>query len=202
MGYDQPIEGRGPISGYAFYYRNDPNFIRTNLTLRLAIAPVFIDSELGFIGGKETDWSLGLAGGGFADSYAEIRRGKFLEPESFTGHGGEVSFGFYQRFNPNQIMPFSGIAKLGTHYSTYSRDSDTDPAFVLPKDRASIFLRTGFRLGGVEPTIFPRLGAELSVWYEVQFRTQSGTYGYGDRKIQVTLINSGGGLCSSTLCRN
>ena len=38
FGYDQPLQGRGPLSGYAFYYYNEPGFIRTNLTLRLALA--------------------------------------------------------------------------------------------------------------------------------------------------------------------
>ena len=30
FGYDQPLQGRGPLSGYAFYYYNEPGFIRTN----------------------------------------------------------------------------------------------------------------------------------------------------------------------------
>ena len=70
LGYNQPLQGRGPISGYAFFYWNQPNFLQTNLTLRLAVAPVYLDSELG-IGhalGAHTDLALGLAGGGFADS--------------------------------------------------------------------------------------------------------------------------------------
>ena len=33
LGYNQPLEGRGPIAGYAYYYHNEPGFIRTNLTL-------------------------------------------------------------------------------------------------------------------------------------------------------------------------
>src|SRR5437879_3547661 len=30
LGYNQPIQGRGPLSGYAFYYFNEPGFIQTN----------------------------------------------------------------------------------------------------------------------------------------------------------------------------
>src|SRR4029077_9563929 len=91
FGYNQPTEGREPLSGYAYYYHNDPNFMRTNLTLRLAVAPTYLDSELGFSHalGPETDLAIGLAGGGFADSYNEIRGGKWLKEESFDGHGGE-----------------------------------------------------------------------------------------------------------------
>src|SRR3954469_13178115 len=50
LGYNQPLEGRAPISGYGFFYYNNPDFINTNMVLRLAIAPVYVDSELGFKG--------------------------------------------------------------------------------------------------------------------------------------------------------
>jgi len=64
LGYDQPFEGRSPIGAYAFYYHNQPDFLRTNVTLRLAVAPVYLDSELGFTGllGPNTDVGIGLAG--------------------------------------------------------------------------------------------------------------------------------------------
>ncbi len=187
LGYNLPLEGKGPISAYAFYYRNDPGFLRTNLTLRLAIAPIYIDSELG-IGqalGPATDLAFGLAGGGFADSYFEVRGGKLYKDESFTGHGGEFSISLYHCFNPTQLIPLNAVVRLSPHYSTYQEDSRTDPKFVLPEDRSSLNLRAGFRLGGKEPKMFPDLGLELSAWYEGQFRTASGKYGFdGDRRVE------------------
>ena len=77
LGYNQAMEGHAPFAGYAYYYHNQPDFLRTNLTLRLAIAPVYLDSELGFVNGlgPQTDFAIGLAGGGFADGYNEIRGG-------------------------------------------------------------------------------------------------------------------------------
>src|ERR1035441_3056196 len=119
FGYNQPTEGREPLSGYAFYYHNDPDFLRTNLTLRLAVAPTYLDSELGFghALGPETDLALGLAGGGFADSYNEIRSGKWIEGESFAGYGGELSGGVYHLFNPRQLIPLNlvgdGAGQIG-----------------------------------------------------------------------------------------
>src|SRR5437764_14714350 len=72
LGYNLPLEGSGPINAYAFYYLNLPQFVHTNLTLRLAVAPVYMDSELGFARalGEYTDLGVGLAGGGFADTYS------------------------------------------------------------------------------------------------------------------------------------
>ena len=102
LGYNQPVEGHAPFAGYAFYYHNEPDFLRTNLTLRLAVAPVYLDSELGFVHGlgPNTDFGLGLAGGGFADSYDEIRGGTYYPGESFDGHSAEISASIYHLFNP------------------------------------------------------------------------------------------------------
>jgi hypothetical protein len=185
LGYNQPLEGHGPISGYLFYFRNDPGFLQhSNLTLRLAVAPIYIDSELGFSSalGEKTDLAIGLAGGGFADSYWEVRRGKMIDAESFTGHGGEVSVSIYHLFNPNQIIPFNAVLRLSSHYSTYERDAKTAPKFVLPGDRDTVNLRAGLRWGGREPTTFPHLAMEVSGWYEGQLRSESGSYGINSQR--------------------
>ncbi|HZL80015.1 MAG TPA: hypothetical protein VFC17_14360, partial [Candidatus Limnocylindrales bacterium] len=113
IGYNQPLEGRAPLAGYAFYYHNQPDFLRTNLTLRVALAPVYLDSELGFVHGlgPNTDFAIGAAGGGFADSYNEIRGGKWIEGESFDGHGGEISASVYHLFNPQDRIPLNFVLR-------------------------------------------------------------------------------------------
>lgn len=188
LGYNAALQGRAPLSGYAFFYHNDPDFIRTNLTLRVALAPVYLDSELG-IGqalSDRTDLGIGLAGGGFADSYSEIRGGKFLQEESFTGHGGEVSLSVYHRFNPSQEIPLNLVMRGSVHHSLYARDNETDPAFQIPDDRTAFTVRSGLRWGGVEPTPFPALAMEVSAWYEGSFRTPSRVYGFGgDRRVEA-----------------
>jgi hypothetical protein len=192
FGYNASFEGHAPLAAYAFYYRNKPHFYRTNLTLRLAVAPTYIDSELGIrqAVADDTDLGIGLAGGGFADSYDEIRSGVFLPKESFVGHGAETSLSVYHCFNPSSIIPLNGVIRGSVHYSWFNRDSDTDDTFVLPDDRATVALRTGLRWGGKEPTLFPSLAMELSIWYEGQFRSGSGMYGIPgaggalDRRVQ------------------
>jgi hypothetical protein len=181
VGYNQPLTGKGPIAGYAFYYRNDPGFLRTNWTLRLAVAPVYVDSELGIHQalGPNTDLGLGLAGGGFADTYSEVRRGRFIEEESFTGHGGEVSASAYHHFNPAQMIPLYGIVRAAGHYTVFSRDSDTHRDFVIPPNRMNYAFRAGLRWGGSEPFMQPALGMEISTWYELRLRSESGPYGFG-----------------------
>lgn len=188
LGYNQALEGHQPISGYAFFYYNQPSFLHdTNLTLRLAIAPVYLDSEIGFshLLGPYTDFGLGLAGGGYADTYNEVHQGKFLPEESFTGHGANGSANIYHLFNPDQQIPLNGVLRGEAHYANYLRDDTTAANFVLPKDRTSFEIRAGLRWGGKEPLVSPDLGMELSAWYEGQFRLNSGDYGIaGDRHVE------------------
>ncbi len=192
LGYNQPLEGQAPLSGYAFYYYNRPNFLEnSNLTLRLAIAPVYIDSELGIsrLLGEHTDFGLGLAGGGFADSYAEVREGQYLQSESFDGNGATLSGNIYHLFNPNQMIPLNGVLRGELHYVNYVRNDSTASTFELPRNGTSLNVRTGFRLGGKEPVLIPNLALELSAWYEGEFRQNSGEYGFptgsmmGDREV-------------------
>jgi hypothetical protein len=186
FGYNQPIEGREPLAAYAYYYHNDPDFFRTNLTLRIALAPTYLDSELGLAQalGPQTDLGIGLAGGGFADNYNEIRGGKWIEDESFDGFGGELSTSLYHLFDPGKLIPLNLVVRGAFHYSAYARD-ETAANFQLPDDGADFSFRTGLRFGGIEPTLFPDLAMELAVWYEGQFRTDSGSYGFnGDRQIE------------------
>jgi hypothetical protein len=186
FGYNQPVEGRAPVAGYAFFYHNQPDFLRTNTTLRIAVAPTYLDSELGLANalGPNTDLGLGLAGGGFADSYNEMRSGKWINTESFDGYGGEVSGNVYHLFNPGQLIPLNLVFHEAVHYTTYGRN-DTAANFQLPGDGTTFITRAGLRWGGIEPTLFPELAMELSAWYEGEFRTADGSYGYnGDRTMQ------------------
>ena len=162
LGYNQPIQGRAPISGYGFYYLNEPHFPRTNLTLRLAVAPVYLDSELGFSHalGPQTDLGVGLAGGGFADTYSEIRQGKYLRGESFTGHGAEISSSVYHLFNPADQVPLYGVVRAAFHYSFYEEDRHTAENFVVPEDQPLYRVRTGLRWGGHEPLMLTELALE------------------------------------------
>src|SRR6266567_1412684 len=180
LGYNVPLQGHPPQSGYAFYYLNKPDAFTTNLTLRLAVAPTYLDSEVGlshFLG-PNTDLGIGLAGGGFADNYPEIRSGRFLPEESFTGYGGELSASIYHLFNPGKQIPLYGLIRGIVHYSVYDRDKETSSDFEIPDDHGTYSVRTGLRWGGREPTLFPSLAMELSIWYQGEFRSESQTYGF------------------------
>jgi hypothetical protein len=179
-GYNQPLEGHPPpLAGYGFYYLNEPGFLRTNLTLRLAVAPTYLDSELGISGvlDPHTDLGLHLAGGGFADTYEEIRQGAYRPAESFYGHSVEGGAALYHLFNPGAMIPLNGLLRGTAHFSAYEGMDDTPSDFHVAPNHETFSLRTGLRWGGREPVLFPELAMELSIWYEGQFRSTSGAYG-------------------------
>ena len=188
VGYNGAFEGHQPFSGYVFFYHNQPDFLQnTNLTLRAALAPTYVDSELGISHGMgpNTDLGIGAAGGAFGDSYNEIRGGIYYPAESFDGYGGQGSFSIYHLFDPGRLIPLDLVLRGTAHYVAYERNSDTGPTFRVPENYLDGSVRAGLRFGGVEPTLFPALAMELSVWYEGHVRSDPSSYGYnGDRQVK------------------
>lgn len=186
LGADQTLSGQGPQSIYAYYYYNNPAFLRTNVAIRLAIAPVYFDGEIGFRDVlPQTDVGLGINGGGFGENYYEMRQGYFLKNESFDGNGGGVSLNIYRRINPTYFIPLNLVLQGGPHYSSYARTGKTDSQFEIPGGRFSGFARAGLRFAGKEPTLYTDLAMELSVWFERQWRFDDQTYGFGaDRRVE------------------
>ncbi len=199
VGYNQPIQGKAPFAGYAFYYHNEPGFVRPNWTLRAAVAPVYGDFELAFgeLISPQTDLAVGLAGGGFADNYAEIRGGSWRREESFSSHAGEVNSSVYHRFNPLPDgaspkslleVPLQGVLRVGFRESLFSRNTRTAASFDIPEDLPTGFVRAGLRWGGREPLMRPDVAVELSAWYQGQARFAAGDYGFGgDRSVQPSV---------------
>jgi hypothetical protein len=187
-GFSQSVQGASPVAAYGYYYLNEPDFFRTNITLRLALAPVYVDSEVGLVGllGPNTDLGIGVAGGGYADNYYEFEGGKYLPEQSFTGNSAETSASLYHLFDPGKRIPLFGVLRLKEHYSFYQGSDELAPGFVLPHDHSSFDWRVGLRFGGREPLLTPALAMELSAWYEGQFRSASGPYGFdGDRVLKA-----------------
>ena len=156
LGYNGALEGHQPISAYAFYYLNAPDYPGTNLTTRLAVAPTYLDSELGIrhVLGENTDLGIGLAGGAFEDDYWDIHQGEYDPSQSFTGYGAGVSLSLYHLFNPGQMIPLYGLVRGIAYYSTYERNDTTASNFQLPPDHGTFSVRTGLPLYVAARTFF------------------------------------------------
>jgi hypothetical protein len=186
LGYDQPLTGKGPQGVYAYYYYNNPDLYNTNVDLRLAIAPAYVDGELGFkqLISPTTDVGLGFNGGAFGANYYEVRQGRYYQNESFDGSGGGAALSVYQLLNPGMLIPINVVARGGIRDSTYTDTSDTADNFALPANQVVGYTREGIRVAGKEPVLYPDLGLELSVWFERDWRLDSQEYGFdNDRSI-------------------
>src|SRR5450432_4778959 len=137
LGYDEPLKGQGPQAVYAYYYYNNPDFFNTNTALRLAIAPAYVDGEVGFkhLLSPYTDVGLGFNGGLFGANYYEVRQGQYYKSESFNGDGGGVSVSVYQLLNPGMLIPVSLVARGGVRDATYTDTSETANNFALPANQ-------------------------------------------------------------------
>jgi hypothetical protein len=186
LGYDQPINGQGPQGVYAYYYYNRPDFINTNIALRLAIAPLYVDGELGFkhLLSPYTDVGLGFNGGLLGANYYEVQQGNYVKKESFDGSGGGAALSVYQLLNPGMLIPINIVARGGMRDTAYTDTDQTAGNFALPANQVVGFTRAGIRVAGKEPVLYPDLGLELSAWFERQWRLDSQNYGYAnDRSI-------------------
>src|SRR6185369_12859581 len=97
-----------------------------------------------------------------------------------------ISASLYHLFNPEDRIPLNLILRGTVHHSLFESSGDTASSFELPHERTEFTLRSGLRWGGVEPTLFPPLAMELSLWYEGQYRTDARRYGFNnDRKVEL-----------------
>jgi hypothetical protein len=191
LGYDQPLTGQGPQGVYAYYYYNTPELFNTNTALRLAVAPAYVDGELGFkhVFSPYTDVGLGFYGGLFGANYYEVRQGNYVKSESFDGSGGGACLSVYQLLNPGMLIPVSAVARGGLRDSTYTDTSDTAGNFTLPGNQIMGYTRAGIRVAGKEPVLHPDLGLELSAWFERQWRLDRQDYGFSDDRSISSDVN-------------
>ena len=186
-GFDQPLAGHAPLGMYLFYYLSRPQFGDADHALRVALSPTYLDGEWAIRDalGAHTDFAVGVFGGGFDSDYDEIRHGRWVREESFTGHDGGVEARVYHLFNPGERIPLNGILQGSFRYVAYLRDSRNPPDFAIPADQPVARVRAGLRFGGIAPVLAPDLAAELSAWYEGEARLDAGPYGFGgDRSVQ------------------
>jgi hypothetical protein len=186
LGYDQPLAGHGPQAEYAYYYYNTPDFLSPDIALRMAIAPAYLDSELGFkhLLSPYTDMGFGLSGGAFGDNFYDVRQGNYLESQSFYGSGGGSSVSIYQLLDPGLKIPLNLVARGGFHYASYFATPETSPKFKLPEDQVDAYTLIGVRFAGNQPVLYPALGLELSAWFQRERHFDDDTYGFdNDRRI-------------------
>ena len=183
-GYEQGFLQPGPKSPYVYLYVNRPNIHNSSATLRMALAPVYLDTELGIrkAFGDFADAGIGFSGGGWAFGQTEVFRGDEKRGEEFVGHGGGPSVSLYPHFGNLGPAPLNGVLRVSGTYADYRRSRSTAPQFALPDNEWTAAFRAGLRYGGQPPGLDRAPAGEASVWVERRQREHSVAYGYnGDR---------------------
>jgi hypothetical protein len=184
-GLETPMNGNGPLTGYAYLFLTRPHFLDKDLYLRLVIPPGYFISELVLDHWPSQNAALGLgfSGGLWADSQSEFRDGGYEKQESFSGHSIGPTLAYYLR-GPKMfgLLPLEAQARATFKYVWYDRSDDTLDRFRLPENTQIYEGRAGIRLGGVPPELFPDGAAELSIWHAVGYRDKAGSYGLPERR--------------------
>ena len=99
VGAEAPLQGNGPLTGYAYVFLTRPHFLAEHVYLRAIISPVYATGELIRDHWPTTHSALGfgLGGGLFAASHASFREGRFDKEVSFSGHTAEATLAYYLR---------------------------------------------------------------------------------------------------------
>jgi hypothetical protein len=123
----------------------------------------------------------------YANNYNDVAGGHYYKDQSFEGNAIGGSASIYHLFNPDDRIPLNGVLRASVNYHDFNTTDSTAKNFVLPDNQPFITYRAGLRWGGKEPYLAPTLGMELSAWYELEQRTQSGSYGFAnDRRLEST----------------
>jgi hypothetical protein len=183
VGTEAGLKGNVPLTGYAFFLWNRPNFPAEDQYLRVVVAPTYLLSEL-----VQDHWpygrhavSIGLNGGGVRFGHAEFRNGSYKGEESFWGHGGELPLSYYAGAKLFDKLPLQGQIRVTPAFVVYQQSFETAERFELPPDTALLTGRVGLRLGGVPPELLPKLALEASAWYEATYRANADTFGFPER---------------------
>src|SRR6516164_1591253 len=143
LGANFPLSDAGPLGAYAFYYWNMPNVPTTNEVLRFAIAPVYIDSDLGFknLLGDHTDLAVGAFGGLYANNYQEVDAGDWKKDQSFDAANAGARVSIYHLLNPGGMIPLTLVARESVNYVSFMDSGDTSDRFELPQNQPILTTR-------------------------------------------------------------
>ncbi len=179
LGFEGPLRGNGPVSGYGFFLWNRPHFLDKDLYLRAVVSPyIFLEAIRDNWPGKGQAVGVNIGGGFFVNDFDQIQNGVYSRSESFRGDGTAASVSYYVHpFEIAGLLPVDGQIRLGTEYALYQRTSDTNPAYALPSDTFIHSARAGIRFGGVPPELVRNKALEFSLWHEAHYRVKAGTHG-------------------------
>ena len=166
------------LGGFGYFWFNENNYPWTNTALRVIFAGVYLDSELSYFVGGNTNSAVGIGGGGgfFIDSVTPYVNGERLAQQSFYGDnvGGRV---FVNQTIPNPTPLPLNVRGTYSIYQMFYRDNDSTHQFDLPPDFYLQTIQAELRFGGIEPGLLSTRGAELYIQADANYRSGMEAFG-------------------------
>lgn len=171
-------ESEEELSGFGFYWFNQNNYPWTNTALRIIFSGVFVDSELSYFLPANTNTAVGIGGGGgfYVESITPYQNGERLSHSEFNGDSANIRF-FLNQTIPNPTpLP---VNVRGTYIlsGAFYRKTDTTQGFTIPDDFLTQTLLAELRLGGIEPGLTAKRGAELYISADANYRSGFDAFG-------------------------
>lgn len=179
-GLSSPVHTGGPVTGYSFLLWNRPHFRAPNNYARVVVAPTYLQGEW-----IRDNWpahgqalGIGAEGGFFSDNVYNYRDGQYLRGQSFWGNSAGVSIAYYlQPYKIAGQLPVNISFTVAPQYLAYQGRGSMAAGYRLPASTPEYTFRAGVLIGGVPPELAPREALEFSLWHEVCYRANAGSYG-------------------------
>jgi hypothetical protein len=164
--------------GFGYFWFNQNNYPWTNTALRVVFAGIFADAELSCFLPANTNIAVGVGGGGglFLETITPYRDGERLTHDSFLGDAANARV-FINETIPNPTPLPINVRGTYALSGAFYRAGDGTKNFVIPRDFLVQSVMAELRLGGIEPGLTARRGAELYLALDANYRTGFEAFG-------------------------
>jgi hypothetical protein len=166
------------LGGFGYFWFNENNYPWTNTALRVIFSGVFVDTELSYFLPARTNTAVGIGGGGgfYIESVTPYEKGERLSQSQFYGDVADIRF-FINQTIPNPTPLPVNVRATYILSGAFYRKADTTRNFTMPDDFLTQTALAELRLGGIEPGLTAKRGAELYVAADANYRSGFDAFG-------------------------
>jgi len=170
--------GDEAVSGIGALWFNENHYPWTNTALRIFYAGIFVDAELSWFVGGQTNTAVGAGAGGgfFADGLTPYRDGDRLTREEFYGDSANGRV-FLNQTIPNPTPLPLNLRATYAVVGQFYREASSTKNLTLPNDHLVQSVFAEMRFGGIEPGLAARRGAEVYLLAEANYRSGFDAFG-------------------------
>jgi hypothetical protein len=177
------VHGEERLTPVGFFWFNENAFPWPDTALRWIFAGVYTEAELSWFVPPQPQTAIGIGAGGgvFDGTVTPYHKGERLNRQEFYGDSAKASV-----FINHELaqIPIGDLGALpvnlrGTYLvrGSFYRETSKTADLRLPPDFLTQTLQAEFRIGGIEPGLTARRGAELYIAADANYRTGFEAFG-------------------------